>query len=293
MMEAQKQGLFAKQTLTDDELTAIKELEGVCNSYEGLSLRLSWELLRTRAGDKANDFLYYAEGTLVGFLGLYSPGQELEATGMVHSDWRLRGIFRSLLNAAAKEGRRRGASHLLLICEHTSRSGQGFVEAIGSNYRSSEYKMEWSGPLQMPTIDENLSLQRATPGDASFLARLYALCFGEPEEAMLGQITTSLQEQESYIGVAKLGGEPIGTITSLNWNTWTYIAGFGVLPERRGRGYGRQILAMTIQRLLSEGKKQIALEVATDNPSALSLYHSLGFREITSYDYYEYPTPIY
>jgi len=70
-----------------------------------------------------------------------------------------------------------------------------------------------------------------------------------------------------------------------------FIYGFGVLPEYRGRGYGRQLLAYTMQTLLALGKTQIALEVATANKNALSLYQSCGFRETGSYDYYRFSVP--
>jgi ribosomal protein S18 acetylase RimI-like enzyme len=64
------------------------------------------------------------------------------------------------------------------------------------------------------------------------------------------------------------------------------IYGFAVLPEYRGQGYGRQILARTIQEIIAMGQKHIMLEVATENRNALSLYQSCGFKETGSYDYY-------
>ena len=68
-----------------------------------------------------------------------------------------------------------------------------------------------------------------------------------------------------------------------------YIRGFGIVPERRQRGYGRQLLAATMQLMLAEGQKHFALDVATDNMRALTLYASCGFRETEAYDYHDVP----
>ena len=68
-----------------------------------------------------------------------------------------------------------------------------------------------------------------------------------------------------------------------------YIRGFEIVPERRRRGYGRQLLAAALQAMLLEGCRQFALDVATDNVQALSLYKACGFREANVYDYYDVP----
>ena len=88
----------------------------------------------------------------------------------------------------------------------------------------------------------------------------------------------------SYVGT--LDGTPIGKIdVSFNMHE-ALIAGFGVLPEYRGRGYGRQLLAQTVQEILAAGQPHIVLEVAPENGHALSLYRSCGFKETHIYDYY-------
>jgi ribosomal protein S18 acetylase RimI-like enzyme len=59
-----------------------------------------------------------------------------------------------------------------------------------------------------------------------------------------------------------------------------------VIPELRGRGYGREILARTIAELRAEGWQHIRIEVETENVNALGLYRSCGFQEIAEYRYY-------
>ena len=66
-----------------------------------------------------------------------------------------------------------------------------------------------------------------------------------------------------------------------------YINSFGVLPEYRGQGYGRQILAATIDLLMAENWQQICIEVNTENPRALSVYHACGFKQVAAYEYHQ------
>src|ERR1700686_3209737 len=96
-----KHGLITKSTLTPGEIAEISRLVDICNEHDGLRMRIGLEMLRERAGDETNDFLYYANGQLVGYLEADSyGGKEKELTGMVHPDFRRQGIFTTLFAAA-------------------------------------------------------------------------------------------------------------------------------------------------------------------------------------------------
>ena len=64
------------------------------------------------------------------------------------------------------------------------------------------------------------------------------------------------------------------------------IYGFVVRSAYRGRGYGRQMLEETIRTIQARSQKQIMLEVDSQNTNALGLYRSCGFKETTTYGYY-------
>jgi ribosomal protein S18 acetylase RimI-like enzyme len=83
--------------------------------------------------------------------------------------------------------------------------------------------------------------------------------------------------------------EIVGQIGVLFEADQLYIRGVAILPEHRRRGHGRQMLAATVTAMLAEGQTHFALDVATDNERALTLYHSCGFRETNIYDYYDLP----
>jgi len=65
------------------------------------------------------------------------------------------------------------------------------------------------------------------------------------------------------------------------------IYGLGVLPEYRGKGYGRAILIGGIKIMKEYNRKKIMLQVAAENATALKLYKSCGFIETSTMDYYE------
>src|SRR2546427_11108340 len=83
IMPGNKQGVIKKRQLTADEVREIRELMNICNAYEGLDLKLSPKEGSTGSGDEINDFLYYKDGKLVGFLALDRFGsQDREVAGM-------------------------------------------------------------------------------------------------------------------------------------------------------------------------------------------------------------------
>jgi ribosomal protein S18 acetylase RimI-like enzyme len=95
-----------------------------------------------------------------------------------------------------------------------------------------------------------------------------------------------IQQENRQYYLGWLGGQAIGMLRVGAFPPTAFIESFRVLPEHRGRGYGRQILTDVIDRLIAAGWERIALEVDTSNEIALSLYRSCGFREVTTFLYY-------
>ncbi len=52
-----------------------------------------------------------------------------------------------------------------------------------------------------------------------------------------------------------------------------------VVPSRRGRGLGKEMLEALIERAKSDGFERLSLSVESDNP-AIPLYESFGFRTV-------------
>lgn len=282
-----RQGLYKRQGLTEAELTEIKQLATLCNTHDGLDLKLNMDTLHSRPADQTNDFLYYVDDQLVGYLALFSfNSQEAELSGMVHPKHRRRGIFTALFNEAIHECQHRNIPNILLIVEQASIAGQAFVKKQSVQYHHSEYKMVLQEAKLPSAFDTHLQFRAARLEDAPMMAQITAQAFGmsENEVDWYGKNVMEQSIRRYYVGV--MDGNVIGKLDVVLGKIQASIYGFAVLPAYQGRGYGRQILAHTIQAIQETGQQHIALEVATENKHALSLYQSCGFKETGGYDYY-------
>jgi len=288
MSSALKQGFVARLGLDTTDLGEIKYLAQVCNKYEGLDMKLNWNILCNRPQNELNDFLYYVDGQLVGFLALFSFNlQEGEISGMVHPAYRRRGIFSILLKAASQECRRRNLPKLLLIVEQASPAGQAFVQHLSTTYHHSEYKMVLEEPRLTNTLsNQRLHIRPTCLEDLQVLSHITALAFAMPEKDVDWYSEDTLSQADHRYYVGEIDGIVIGKIDVSLSEDAGLIFGFAVLPEYQGQGYGRQILAHAVSEILSGGQQNIWLEVLTDSKRALLLYQSCGFKETGCYDYY-------
>ncbi len=219
------QGLVKKQHVTKSELDAIKQLSTICEDYEQLHMRIGWSMLQHRPATSVLDFLYYLDGMLVGYLALDNWGiDEKEAVGMVHPDYRRRGIFRSLLAAASAENKPLGMERLVLVCEHSSSSGLAFVKATGASYDFSEHEMVLADFQQRLAFDDRLSFRQATLQDVDQLVTILVDSFNDPEERVRHRVTRSLQDPQRRYYIATFGetdlscGEPVGCLRLDMWD---------------------------------------------------------------------------
>jgi ribosomal protein S18 acetylase RimI-like enzyme len=287
-----KGGLIKKHGLIDADIAEIQQLVTICDTHDRASMRINWDMLASRPKDEVNDFLYYQNDVLVGYLALYSfSKREAETSGMVHPEYRRKGIFRALVQAATEELKRQGIPKLIFFCDHTSGTGIAFLEAINAQYIHSEHRMDLEEPQMPRSFDERLHVERASNADVEQVARIVGRSFGLSEDELRPNIARGLHNSALRYYIARLEAEPIGTINVTASDRDVGIYGFAVLPEYRGRGYGRQILARTIEYAIAEYHKPIFLEVAPENSNALGLYQSVGFRETKRYDYYSIDVP--
>jgi GNAT superfamily N-acetyltransferase len=304
-----------KQGLTEQELADIRKLEERCNREEGIRLKLNWMTLQTRPAGETNDFLAYESGELVGFLGLYCfHSTEAEISGMVHPDYRRRGVFTSLVQAVKEECRRRGVPKLIFICQHRSVSGKAFLQALGAEYAFSEHWMEmtWADPReeQVQGREEEkpeselvrrneqhscredaergaLRLHKATIDDLDIIVDLVSQGFEMSPEDSLDFVKRTLNDETEATYLSERDGEIIGNIRVSLEEGGAFLYGFCMRPDVRGHGYGRQTLAAIIDLVRREhGVRRFLLEVETKNDRALGLYESCGFRSQNVNDYY-------
>ena len=64
-----------------------------------------------------------------------------------------------------------------------------------------------------------------------------------------------------------------------NGGTDGFIDDFYLLPEARGRGFGRQGLALAVEEARKQGVRVLLLEVEAQNDRAYRLYTAMGFTD--------------
>lgn len=278
--------ILTAKGLSERQLEEISRLEEACCRYEPLQMKLNWDMLRARPQDCINDFLCYEGDELVGLIGLYDIAQkskEIEITGMVHPQFRRKGIFTKLFKKAMERCSDINAERVLLISEHSTVSGIEFVKSVGARYTCSEYRMKFqqaSVPF-VPTY--GITLKKADYDCFRELGSLDSICFND----IIEEGADFSPDSFNTTLVAYLNGSLVGKIGLLKEIGEGYIFGFAVKPELRGKGYGREILSLALNNFLSEQITTVFLEVAVENERALNLYKSCGFSVVTVYDYFE------
>jgi len=288
-----KQGLYPVAGMSAQELEAVRELWRVCNEAEQIDIKLNWSTLSSRPAGITNDFLYYENDRVVGFIGIYSfLSTEVEISGMVHPEARRKGIFSQLVQTALEECKRRTIPKAIFINERASVSGKAFLIQLGARYSFSEYVMELQeaeGAVFPAHAD--IRLRAAANEDVELLVKLNTSGFAMPEDDAREYVKQTLEGDKERTWIAETGEErvPVGKIGALvEADGRAFIYGFCVLPEYRSKGLGRQILRHTIDLLKErEQAKTVKLEVAVENEKALGLYQSCGFQVLNANDYYE------
>lgn len=288
-----QQSMVQKQLLTPGDIAAVSQLAEVCNAYEQLNMRAEWLDIRPEYFGNMHDYLYYEDGKLVGYLFMKRYGTtKREVTGMVHPEYRRRGIFSTILEAAKEECKREGIPQLALICEDGSASGQAFIKSIGAKHDFSEHKMVLKSFHDTHFFDDHLAVQGADMSDLDALTLINVEGWKRSENEARESVVFHLQEPDCLVYIARFGGnrlscgEPIGCLRVYNLEHEFGIYGVVVRPDYRGYGYGRQMLEEVIRGIQSRSRKPIMLEVDTDNTTAINLYRSSGFEVERTYGYY-------
>ena len=272
--------------LSEQDLAQAQGLAAEVLRVDGVALKIDWEFAAAGNTPIAGSFCCRVGEQIIGYALLEGSEKDLEVTAAVAPAFRRQGIFKALLHAAAEEAQRRGATGLLGVSYRSSVSGAAAVQALGLPYMSSEYSME-ADAASLPVLDAGqVVLETVTVADAAALAGMLTATFGQ-DKYPVDALAARLQAPNARYFFAEIDGTRIGQIGAVETEGGVYIRGVGILPEHRRRGYGRQLLAALLLKMRAEGQTRFALDVATENPAALSIYKACGFRETTIYDYYD------
>lgn len=271
--------------LTPTKLEDIRQLQQVCEACGQIQLKLNWDMLQSRSNQENRDFFYYESGNLIGFLGLYGFGNKVELCGMVHPDYRKKGIFSKLFSEALQAVKNQKFKEILLNAPSNSQSAKGFLKNISCSYSFSEYQMKWEKTeLQ---VEEGINLRHSTINDIELEIQLDMKCFGETEEEAKNHNEMVKAEENQAFYIIEADGKAVGKMRVSHINEEAWIYGFAVSPEYQGKGIGRKALKKIVIQEHNQGYP-VFLEVEAKNLHALKLYESCGFKAFHSQDYYEY-----
>ena len=106
------------------------------------------------------------------------------------------------------------------------------------------------------------------------------------EWAMLGRVT----QPSAYASVV-LGDRIVAVGRGAADDGWVGVFGMATLPDARGRGAGRGVLAALAGWARSQAADGRYLQVERDNAAAARLYERAGFTELSGYHYRTAPSP--
>jgi ribosomal protein S18 acetylase RimI-like enzyme len=129
---------------------------------------------------------------------------------------------------------------------------------------------------------------RAAPDEAPVVADLLAafrdhLGYDQPSDAsMLASVERLIGRDDSEYLLAG-DDEPLGVVqVRYRWSIWwhaedCWLEDLYVRDQARGQGIGRALTQAVVDRARERGCRRVELDVNSENPTAISLYRSLGF----------------
>ncbi len=132
----------------------------------------------------------------------------------------------------------------------------------------------WAHP---PLIEE------ATDKDFDQLAQIHARSFSHEWDS--SELASLSSQNGVKIFLARRSDpfgsrNPVGFVTLRTVADEAEILTIAVDPRQRGRGVARKLMETARYRLYAERVKDLFLEVDAANAAAVSLYKSLGFKEV-------------
>jgi ribosomal-protein-alanine N-acetyltransferase len=127
-------------------------------------------------------------------------------------------------------------------------------------------------------------IERAAASDLQALASLEQQCFDAGVAISRRQFRYLLSRPTAEVWVWREQGRVVADAVVLRRRTPRGVLGrlysLVVAPDQRGRGVGRALLQVCLDRLGRQRAYAVVLEVRTDNRPALALYRAEGFQAV-------------
>lgn len=195
------------------------------------------------------------------------------------------------LHAVSERMRTDGAWPSLLWCDRLDRplgldrelEHQGWVRVLGET-------VHWVGRASVvPHLDPQLRIEAVQARSVALHERLERDIFGI-DAAQADRRRSSLREHleraRLRAWIVWLAQEPVAVARLSQGDGVAGIHGVGVVPGRRGQGFGTLITTIATRAGLAVGNRLVWLSVRDDNAVALRVYGRLGFERAFGWSRY-------
>jgi ribosomal-protein-alanine N-acetyltransferase len=124
----------------------------------------------------------------------------------------------------------------------------------------------------------NITLRTNAPEDFDTLHDIDQLCYEDEVAYSKRELRAYLRFRGSECVVAEADGAIAGFCISARQGERGYIVTIDVLPQFRRLHVGTSLLEEIERRLAANGVREVTLETATDNESAVAFWKKRGYR---------------
>ena len=237
-------------------------------------------------------------------VGFASPEFKI---AVVRPDRRRQGIGRALVDFADGIVRGKGRPEQLQGVLPGEPVGHAFLEATGFTYHSTVWDLDLPPDRQVGPPEWPAGLVGRPFGgtaDVETWVRVFNAAFADhatPLQLDAGFVSAGLADPDTDDGDVILveeaaTGELVGFCATDPGRHEGHVSdhgeiwAVGVLPDRQGRGIGRQLVRAGVERLRAIGVPNVSLSVNGRNEGALGLYESEGFVRSRTRDRWSRPT---
>ena len=241
--------------LGKNELKDIKKLVSICRKEDGFDTKLYWNILQDRKIPEFDDFLYYQDGNLIAYLGLFVfKDKEAEVSSCVHPKYRKQGLYTRLLEEAFSEMTRRNLHTALFLSYRGKEPAETIVKKFGGVYSHAEIEMTLLN--DPPAIDNAPIIELCDVGESDVieLARMDAACFGTDYDKMVFRFFSGLKEKNRTVWMATLDGNNMGKVhIRFDDGRRAYIHDLCVPPTSQRKGIATGMVLTCITKTKKNG----------------------------------------
>jgi mycothiol synthase len=267
--------------LSEADLPALAALAGACLSADGgQPFADSPSFLASCYLTGARTYAGFDGAVLVGVSSLRELAPGTVTTGLVHPDWRRRGIGGHAFDWAASQA---GAGGIRAQTEALSSGAHALYLSRGLSQVFAEDVMRLPAAAELPPVQPpaSLVLSRWGQADPERFHAVYETAFRErpgfpgwPRARWIERISDDEDFRADWTLLATVRGADAGFVVAAAGG---WIVQVGVVPAARGASLGALLIAEAVRRMRSAGETTITLNVNVNNPHAAALYRRLGF----------------